>query len=111
MISAAHASPHWPARVHCRPPTPIQHVVARLHWPGLYSLADSATVPTLSRSLYFSRTFALWYFQNDLLASLPAMRFRILVPPGCSSTKPIHLLVDKRLSIHTHSTGKGPANL
>lgn len=55
--------------------------------PPPHSLACSLTVPTLSLSPYFSRTFSLWYFQNCLDESLPAILFRILGPPGCSSRK------------------------
>src|SRR6266699_3797468 len=54
--------------------------------PDAHNLADSCTAPILNLSPYFSKTDWLWYFQNCLDASLPAMRFRILVPPGCSST-------------------------
>ena len=57
--------------------------------PG-HSFAVSASVPTRSFSPYFSSTDLPWYFQNCLEASLPAMRLRILAPPGCSSRKPGH---------------------
>lgn len=75
----------------------------------IYSLAFSPTVPIFSFGAYFLRTDSLWYcrrirvsslvpiqtlhryhtFQNCLLASFPATRFKILAPPGCSSTKPV----------------------
>jgi hypothetical protein len=38
--------------------------------------------PTWSLALYFLRMPSLWYFQNCLLASLPATRVRIFFPPG-----------------------------
>lgn len=53
----------------------------------VYNLAVSATSPTLSLAPYFSSTFLPWYFQNCLVAFLPATRLRILAPPGCSSRK------------------------
>jgi hypothetical protein len=53
----------------------------------LHSFASSLTVPINNLGLYFSNTFLPWYFQNCFVASLPAMRLRILGPPGCSSTK------------------------
>lgn len=37
--------------------------------------------PTCSFGLYFLRIPSLWYFQNCLLASLPATRVRIFFPP------------------------------
>lgn len=52
-----------------------------------HNFALSPTVPTLSFSAYLSRTCLLWYFQKALVESFPAMRFRILGPPGCSSMK------------------------
>lgn len=55
----------------------------------VYSLAASARVPTLSLVPYFSSTLLPWYFQKDLVASLPAIRLRILAPPGWSSRKSI----------------------
>ena len=53
-----------------------------------HSFALSLTVPIFSRSEYFFNTLSLWYFQNCLVASLPATLLRIFAPPGCSSTKP-----------------------
>lgn len=53
----------------------------------LQSFAVSANVPTWRLAPYFSSTDLPWYFQNCLVASLPATRFRILAPPGCSSRK------------------------
>lgn len=50
-----------------------------------HSLASSLTVPIFSFGPYFSSTFFPWYFQNCFVESFPAMRFRILEPPGCSS--------------------------
>lgn len=80
----------------------------------VYNLAASLTSPIFSFGEYFFNTDSLWYygergislvvplvdqkecmeikpdviytFQNCLDASLPATRFKIFAPPGCSST-------------------------
>lgn len=57
-----------------------------------HSLDPSLTVPTFNLGVYFFRTCSLWYFQNCLDASLPATRFRILDPPGCSSMNSMQAL-------------------
>lgn len=68
-----------------------------------HNFASSLTAPTFSLGAYFFSTLSLWYyfprqlsnsaysvgkltFQNCLLASLPPTLFKILAPPGCSST-------------------------
>lgn len=61
----------------CGPP--VQH--------SFYNFAFSSTVPICSFAPYFFNTPSLWYFQNCFVASLPATRFKIFAPPGCSSTK------------------------
>ena len=56
-----------------------------------YNFASSFTVPIFSLDEYFFNTLSLWYFQNCLVAFFPATLFRILLPPGCSSTN-LHTL-------------------
>lgn len=50
-----------------------------------HSFAASFTSPIFNLGPYFCKTLALWYFQNCLEESFPAILFRILGPPGCSS--------------------------
>jgi len=71
--------------VQCIRPQPSTHHPIHL----IYSLAFSATVPIFNFGEYFFNTLSLWYFQNCFVASFPATRFRILAPPGCSSTNPV----------------------
>lgn len=54
----------------------------------IHSFADSLMVPIFNFEPYLSRTALLWYFQNCLVASFPAILLRILDPPGCSSRNP-----------------------
>lgn len=86
-----------PVSPHSPPPPLFPHEPNQAYNPPLtpfkpshpHSFASSLTAPTFSFGAYFFSTPSLWYFQNCFDASLPATRFRILAPPGCSSMKPI----------------------
>ena len=71
----------------CSPAIHSCHITSPSLSATSHSFAVSFTVPIFSLAPYFLRTFSLWYFQNCLVASLPATRLRIFAPPGCSSAK------------------------